>query len=141
MSFKEKLFKKLSYKDVDFFNEKSIGVILRGPSIEYLNLCSDKFNACFLGGEFNNNLDKIGGLLKGKDIVLSIVQSGRYRTPIEKCEEFNIKNIQVRYPIGSDSHNRMVTRFSDLNVCGHNGDHEEELKIIFTEREEGEDAY
>ncbi len=125
LTFKDKVKKASSYKNTDFFQAENIGVIARGPSVRALNLCYNNFNHCFLAGEFNNSLDKIGKYLTNKDIVLCIVQEGRYRTYIENCKKYNIQNIQVRFLEGTENFKRCVREFSDLKVTGCNQEHSE----------------
>lgn len=57
------------YKTFDFNKSDSIGVICRGSSVSRLDLISSEFSECFLVGQFNNALRKMGKHLKGKHIV------------------------------------------------------------------------
>lgn len=136
MAFIEKISKIIGYKDINFFRADSIGVIARGPSIRHLDICVDKFDKCFLAGEFNKNLEQWGEKVKGKDIVLSIVQSNRYCTPIEICRKYNIKNMQVNFHRGSSKHKVIQMSYPDLNVVGYTSDQSSELKQIFRKWED-----
>ena len=123
LTFKDKIEKTISYKNTDFFKADSIGVIARGPSLNRLDLCYNKFNHCFLAGEFNNSLNIIDKYLLGKSIVLFTMRERRYRTSIKNCKRLNIKNIQVKFEQGSDDYRDCVKRFSDLKVSGCNKKH------------------
>ncbi len=127
------LLKLASYKGTDFFDKESIGLIARGPSSKAIEECNNKFNHCFLAGEFNNNIDKIGVYLKNKDIVLSIVQTGRYRTPPDKCKRYNIKNVQIIHQYGTSNYYESVKRFLDIKVVGYTEHQVLEAKEIFKE--------
>lgn len=135
MKFQERLLRAAGYKNTDFFEKESIGVIGRGPSIRFLELCYDKFDHCFLAGEFNNNLDFLSALLLGKEIVLSIMQFKRYRTPVEKCYKFNIKNVQVPYHNNSEEFKNVIDYYPDLKVVGYTFDQISEMKRIFLSQE------
>jgi len=126
-----------TYKDANFYESQSIGVIGRGPSVYRLDLCYKKFNHCYLTGEFNNTLDKIGKYITGKDIVLCIMQLGRYRTSKKNCVKFNIKNIQVHYQNATPHHKTCIKNFSDLKVIGFSKRHYEIVSMINNYNPEG----
>lgn len=118
LGFKEKIKKISRYRDVDFYNADSIGIIGRGPSVYRLDLCYKKFNHCYLTGEFNNTLYKIEKYLIGKEIVLCTMQQFRYRTSEQNCKKFNIKNIQISSQEGTIGHRKCIKKLSDLKVIG-----------------------
>lgn len=122
-----------SYEGTSFFNKEAIGVVARGPSVIGLKYCYNEFEHCFLAGEFNNNIDDIGVYLENKNIVLSIVQTDRYRTPSDKCERFNIKNIQIIHQYGTSNYYNNVNRFPDLKVVGYTEDQVIQAKHVFRE--------
>ena len=127
---KEKLKRASEYKDVDFYNVNSIGVICRGASVYRLDLCYKKFNHCYLSGEFNNTLYKIEDYLRGKEIVLCIMQQLRYRTSKQNCERFGIKNLQIRCQEGTKEHGDNIAKFPDLKVVGFTKKHYEIVAMI-----------
>jgi len=69
-------------------------------------------------GEFNYTLDKIEKYIIGKQIALCIMQDNRYRTTEERCQKFNINNIQVKYQNGTKDYKKCISKFSDLKVSG-----------------------
>jgi hypothetical protein len=131
-SFEENLRKAYSYVGTNFFESYSIGVIARGPSNLKLSLCSDKFNHCFLAGEFNKTLDTIGSSLVGKDVVMCLMQPMRYRTSPENCKKYNIRNLQVSIRENTDNFNRAKRGYRDINVVGYTNEHCLLSEKIFT---------
>jgi len=132
---KERIKKASGYKDVDFFNAQSIGVIARGPSNVFLSHHCHKFSHCFLAGEFNKYLAVMGGYLLGKDIVLNILQVGRYRTPPDKCRYFKIGNVQTYFP--ANSRKIMKIRkviIRDLHVVGYGKEQSELAERVFKDK-------
>lgn len=134
LNFAEKIKRASLYKNANFFQE-NIGIIARGPSVSRLDLCYDKFNCCFLSGEFNHSFDRIGKYLFGKEIVLCIMQNGRYRTPIDMCEKYNIKDIQVGFQSNTDDYKKCKKLYPDLNVYGLGKDHYETINKVCKDRE------
>lgn len=132
VNFVDKIKRAAGYCDTNFFDAEAIGVIARGPSNVRVDLCSNEFSHCFLAGEFNHTLDKIGSYLKGKDIVLSIMQAGRYRTPKEKCIEYGIKNLQVHRQENSKAFRKIKEKYPDLKVVGYTKEHYDLGCKIFT---------
>ncbi len=130
MKLKEKLKIISGYKNADFFNAKSIGVIGRGPSVFRLDLCYKKFDHCFLAGEFNHTLHRIKKYICNKQIVLCIMQHNRYRTTKENCCEFDIHNIQVRCQGGTKRYRKCMSKFPDLKVSGFTKKHYEIVNKI-----------
>jgi len=130
LEFREKLKEVSNYKDSNFHDANSIGVIGRGPSVYRLDLCYKKFNHCYLSGEFNNTLQKMGRYIQGKEIVLCIMQQQRYRTSKENCKKFDIKNIQVRYQEATRPHRKCISSFPDLRVVGFTKKHYEIVASI-----------
>jgi len=130
LGLKERLRNVSGYKDADFYNADSIGVICRGPSVHRLDLCYKKFNHCYLSGEFNNSLCKIEDYLKNKKVVLCIMQQSRYRTSEQNCKKFGIKNLQVRCQEGTDEHRDNIVKFPDLRVSGFTKRHYEIVAIL-----------
>ena len=118
MKLKERLAKVSEYRDANFFSADGIGVIGRGPSVYRLDLCYKKFSHCYLTGEFNHTLHKIGRYINGKKIVLCVMQHNRYRTTKENCQKFNINNIQIQCQDGTKEYRKCVSKFPDLKVSG-----------------------
>lgn len=127
---KEKLIQISGYKDADFYNADSIGVICRGSSVYRFDLCYKKFDHCYLSGEFNNTLYKIEDYLKNKKIVLCIMQQSRYRTSEQNCKKFGIKNLQVRCQEGTKCHRDNIIKFPDLRVSGFTKRHYEIVAML-----------
>ena len=121
-----------SYVHTNFFEAQSIGVIARGPSNLKLQVCSDRFQHCFLAGEFNETLDRIGPYLLGKDVVMCLMQPQRYRTSPENCKKYHIQNIQVSVRGNTDNFNRIKGLYRDINVVGYINEHCLLSEKIFT---------
>jgi hypothetical protein len=116
-----------SYKNASFFSADSIAVLARGPSLRALPLCYKNFNHCFLAGEFNNNLDKLGKYLLGKEIVFSCMRDTRYRPSKENCEKYNIQNVQIPFYEHTEKFSEIANSdfFPDLHIVGYTKDHYE----------------
>jgi hypothetical protein len=123
------------YKNTNFFEADSIGVLARGPSLRALSRCYKDFHHCFLAGEFNNALDRLGPYLINKDIVLSCMRDTRYRTSRDRCEKYNIHNIQVPFYEYTKEFKELFDSdfFSDLHVVGRTRDHYEFGKKTYHE--------
>ncbi len=130
MELKERLEQASGYRGVDFHSVDSIGVICRGPSVYRFDLCCEKFNHCYLSGEFNHTLYKIEDYLMGKDIILCVMQQFRYRTSEQNCKKFNINNLQVQAQEGTNAHKRCIDKFPDLKVSGYVKKHYEIIADI-----------
>lgn len=130
LGLKERMEQVSGYKDADFHNADSIGIIGRGPSSHRLDLCYKKFNHCYLAGEFNHTLCKMEDYLMGKKIVLCIMQQYRYRTSEQNCKKFGIKNLQVRCQNGTKNHRDSISKFPDLKVVGYVRKHYEIIANI-----------
>ena len=124
----DRIKKASSYKGADFDGVDGIGIICRGPSVYRIDLCYNKFNCCYLSGEFNNSLLKIGKYINGKNVVLCTMQNDRYRTSVDNCKKYNIMNIQVPYQNGTKEYRDCIEKFSDLKVVGIEKEHYDILK-------------
>ena len=123
MTLKERIEKASSYRGTDFFSAESIGVISRGPSVYRIDKCCDRFSHCFLSGEFNHSLRRLKPYLRGKDMVLCVMQQNRYMTPESVCREFNINNLQVRFQNGSREHKECQEKYPYVKVVGFSKKH------------------
>jgi hypothetical protein len=125
LTLRNKIKKAASYKGADFFEAKTIAVIARGPSSGEVVFHKDEFNHCFLCGEFENTIDKIGEALVGKQIVLASWQNLRYKLSMGKCEKYGIKNIQVQYTANHDNFKKCQGYYKGLNVVPYTLEHKE----------------
>lgn len=130
MILKRRIEEASGYRGTNFNDAESIGVICRGPSVYRIDMCCNKFSHCYLSGEFNNTLLGVEKYVMGKDMILCIMQVGRYRTSIENCEKFNIKNIQIKDQYGTPEHKKWIENFPDLKVVGFNKRHYEIVSMI-----------
>lgn len=137
LSFKKRILQIEGYRDANFFNLKSIGVIARGPSNLSIKKIYKNFEHCFLAGEFNNNLRFFDKFFKNKSIVLSTIQPKRYRTSEALCKEFNIKNIQISHQYGTPKYNEIKEHYFDLKVVGYSGDQAKIAQKIFKKEKDG----
>tara|TARA_B100000614_G_scaffold262915_1_gene301224 strand:- start:42441 stop:43094 length:654 start_codon:yes stop_codon:yes gene_type:complete len=86
----------MMYSTCDFSKLDSIGVICRGASISKISKVSDRFEACFLVGQFENGLLKIGNYLCNKHIV-QVINKCAIQTDRKVCEQYRIRDIQCNF--------------------------------------------
>lgn len=130
MSIKDRLKRIDNYKNIDFFSSDGIGIIARGPSVCYLKNCCDKFDNCFLAGEFNNAFSNIGKYIYNKNIVLTTMQPFRYMTKSCYCKKFNIENLQVGLLKKSKDYKICENKYPYLKVTGIEQEHFDILKRV-----------
>lgn len=84
------------YKTCTFKKADTITVLCRGASLEYIPKISSKIDKCFLVGQFDNALSKIGQYLLGKHIV-QVVNKRATQTNRNICRKYNIQDIQLNF--------------------------------------------
>ncbi len=78
-----------------FLNSPTLAVLCRGSSLSYVREVCDKFDNCFLVGQFNKSLPKLQ-CLKGKNIV-PIINKSTIQLSEKLCKKFGIKNLQCTF--------------------------------------------
>lgn len=82
------------YRCSDFSKQDTLGVICRGSSLRYIKKYKKFFVNSFLVGQHIESLKRIGGYIKGYNIVL-VSGSIIFKTNEELCKEFNIVDLQM----------------------------------------------
>lgn len=85
-----------SYSCGKFDNLESIGVLCRGSSLKMLEQASKEFDHCFLVGQFDVALSRIGKFVLGKKIV-QLINKSTIQTNKYTCDKYDIKDIQCNF--------------------------------------------
>lgn len=78
---------------IDLWKTKHLGVLCRGDSLRMLPRIADKFTKCFLVGQFDLALRRVGRHLQDKEIV-QVINKCIGKTKSGICKAYNIQDLQ-----------------------------------------------
>ncbi len=84
------------YKVDNFWNLSSVGVLCRGKSLKYVGEAQHLFEHCFIVGQFENALKRIGKHLKNQKIV-QVVNKSTIQTKKSVCQKYGIVDVQCNF--------------------------------------------
>ena len=86
----------MKYEVPGFDNADNIGVLCRGSSLINLSKVKDLFNCCFIVGQFDNALKKVGKQISKKKIV-QIINKCAIQPDKKVYTKYNITDIQCNF--------------------------------------------
>jgi len=84
------------YKVASFFDLSTLAVLCRGSSLSCLDEMHDQFDHCFIVGQFDKALIRLGSFLQGKKIV-PIINKSTIQTSKKVCKRFGIRDLQCTF--------------------------------------------